>query len=209
MTVPVINTSGRFVLKAPFVAKPTVIYTVIAIREISDLYLKGDNVYKVYYESVGLVNGLNINDEIFDFDEEVRRKPVVVTLEGTDGTIIYVPSNYIVSYPNAGDVVYSRLILSVDLGAIPDIVSVDSVITDIEEIVEARFGVKSHVKINRSYSQHQPSNDEHEILEASRKGSITATQNNYSENLALRNELTDATTKILLMTKILKENNLI
>ena len=112
MNIPVVNAKGRFTLKSPFIAKNTVVYTVIAVRKISDLYLKGEDVYVDYYKSAGLENGVNLNGEVFDFNEEVKSKPVIVTLEGTDGTIIYVPSTYILSSPTSGDVTYSRLILS-------------------------------------------------------------------------------------------------
>lgn len=209
MSIPVMNSKGRFVLKLPFVAKETVIYSVIAIREISDLYIKGENVYKNYYQSVGLVNGTNINGSVFNYDEEVKTKPVIVTLEGTDGTITYVPSSYIISYPNEGDITYSRLVFSADLGAIPDIVAVDAILGDVTELIQSRFGVRAKVNIHRSYSAVQPSNSEHELLEASRLGSIISTSNNYSENQALREELDDALIKIKLMTDILIENNLI
>jgi hypothetical protein len=209
MSIPIINSSGRFVLKTPFVTKTTVIYTVIAVREIADIYIKGEDVYRSYYESVGLVNGVDINGSIFNFDEEVKSKPVIITLEGTDGSITYVPSTYIISYPNAGDVVYSRLVLSADLGAIPDIIPVDSIVSDMAELIEARFGVKSEVRINRSYSQSQPSNEEHDLLEESRVGSIALAENNYSQNQDLKRALADAQVKLALMTTILRENNLI
>ena len=209
MNIPVVNAKGRFTLKSPFIAKNTVVYTVIAVRKISDLYLKGEDVYVDYYKSAGLENGVNLNGEVFDFNEEVKSKPVIVTLEGTDGTIIYVPSTYILSSPTSGDVTYSRLILSVDLGAVPDNVPVDNVMGDVEDIVEARFGVKSTARVNRSYSEIQPTNEEHEILEASRLGSITSSSNNYSAAVELKTKLAAANDKIEAMTQILIENNLI
>lgn len=209
MAVPNINAKGRFSLQLPFVAKPTVVYTVIAIREIADLYLKGDDVYRLYYESVGLINGVNVNGVVFNYEDEVKLKPLIVTLEGTDGTITYVPSTYILTYPISGSVLYSRLILSVDLGGIPDTVPLDSILVDIENMVESKFGVKSIVRVNRSYSEQQPSDSEHALLEASRLGSIESNSNNLSDNIRLKNELVDAYAKIDLMTQILLENNLI
>lgn len=209
MAIPNIDTVGRFVLTNPFVAKPSVIYSVIALRELRDLSIKGVNVYKEFYVSAGLTNETNINGTTFDFTLEVAKNPVIVTLQGSDGNIIYVPSTFIESFPNMGDVTYSRLILSADLGALPDTITVDSILSDIEQIISARFGVNASVKINRAASEKQPTPAEHDILEASRLGSISQTTNNYVEHVRLQRQNVLLEAKIKALTRILVENNLI
>ena len=209
MPIPSLNTSGKFVLTSPFLAKPNVIYTVIAIREIRDLTLKGVDVYTEFYVNAGLLDGVTINGNVFDYATEVSTSPVIVSLQGSDNTIMYVPSSYIETIPQVGDIVYSRLVLSVDLGALPDDVNVDSVLSDIDELVSSRFGITALVKINQVPSDTQPTPDEHAILEASRLGSIKENTNNHVELIKARatNEL--LTAKIKTMTSMLIENNLL
>lgn len=209
MRIPDIYTKGKFELKFPFVAKPNVMYKVIGIREFSDLYIRGVDVYKQFYDAVGLRNGVEVNGSVFDFNVEAALKPVIITLEGTDDSIIYVPSTYMLSYPIEGDVKYSRVVLTADLGALPDSISIDSILEDVEELISARFGIVSTVKIARAYSDRQPSVLEHLILEDSRIGNITLSGNNYSEVIRLKESLSQASAKIQIMTKILVENNLI
>lgn len=209
MPVPTINTSGKFKLKNPFIANERVRYNVTAIREFSDLYIRGVDVYSQYYKPFGLIDGVTLNGSTFSFSAESKLKPVIVTLEGSDDTVIYVPSTYIESYPIVGDVVYSRIILTSDLGALPDTVPLDSILQDMEDLIQARFGVTSVVKIARGYTDRQPTLDEHEVLEQSRVGSITTTHNNFTENQELKDrcEFLDAQVKTL--TQILIENNLL
>lgn len=209
MAIPSIHTTGRFMLTNPFLAKPNVVYTVIALREIRDLTIKGINVYDEFYKSAGLLDGVTINGAVFNYADEVVLSPVIVTLQGTDNTVMYVPSTFIEAFPESGDTVYSRLVLSVDLGALPDSVNVDSILTDLDELVSARFGVRALVRINQIASENQPTSEEHALLEASRIGSIKETTNNFVELIKVRatNEL--LTSKIEVMTRILVENKLI
>lgn len=209
MRVPSLDTRGRFVLTSPFIAKSDVIYSVIALRELADIYLSGIDVYTTYYESAGLVNDVEVNGSVFSFDDESSLSPIIVTLEGTDGSLTYVPSTYIESFPNMGEVTYSRVVLSADVGALPDTVSVASILVDIEDLISSRFGVDATVKINRAFADVQPTSDEHEILEASRIGSISRSDNNYSEIIRLKNLLNLENLKVQSMTRMLVENNII
>lgn len=209
MRVPSLTTRGKFTLKNPFVAKESVVYHVLAIRDFADLYIKGADVYTQFYKTVGLVNGVKINGGEFYFDKEALLKPKIITLKGSDDSIIYVPTTYITSFPTASDILYSRIILSADLGALPDSVSVDSILDDVQELISARFGVVAKVDINRSHSTRQPTNEEHDILEESRMGGISSNDNNYSEVTKYKEKLAQANAKIQVMTKILVENNLI
>lgn len=209
MAIPSIDSVGRFVLTSPFVAKPSVIYSVIALRELRDLTIKGVNVYEEFYVSAGLVNDVLINGSTFDYAAEVAKNPVIVTLQGTDGNIMYVPSTYIESFPNMGDITYSRLVLSADLGALPDTVNLDAILNDINELIQSRFGINAVVKVNRAASERQPTPAEHDILEASRVGSINQVSNNYMDVIRLRDQNRLLGLVVQKLTNVLVENNLI
>lgn len=209
MTNLTINTAGKFVLKKPYVAKESVKYNVTALREFSDLYIKGVDVYSQYYKPYGLIDGVEVNGSTFSFATEAKLNPTIITLEGSDDTVIYVPSTYVESFPVSGDVTYSRLILTADLGALPDSVSLESILQDMEDLIQANFGIRPVVNIARGFTIEQPTMDEHLVLEQSRIGSIAVTQNNFTENNKLKedNALLDSQVKAL--TAILRDNNLI
>lgn len=201
-----INLSGKFKLKLPFVALGHVTYRIIAIREFADLYLRGVDVYNQYYLGYGVENGNLVNGAPFKFEDEAKNNVTIVTLEGNDDTIIYVPSSFIEDYPDKTDVVYSRLILSADLGVLPDNVPVDSILDDVKELIESRFGVTTSVNVVKAFTPRQPTVAEHTVLEASRVGAISSATNNYSENIKLKAALAKANESVRVLTDILVEN---
>lgn len=209
MTTLSIHTAGKFVLKSPYVAKDTVKYSVTALREFSDLYIKGVDVYSQYYKPYGLIDGVEKNGKTFSFAAEAKLNPTIITLEGSDDTVIYVPSTYVESYPIAGDVTYSRLILTADLGALPDEVPLDSILQDVEDLIQAKFGVRPVANVARGYTNEQPTMDEHIVLEQSRIGSITTAQNHFTENNDLKQKNQLLIEQVRSLTRILADNNLI
>lgn len=204
-----VNTSGKFELITPFEAKPNVTYTVSAIREFSDLYIRGIDVYRQYYVVEGIKNGTEINGKVFEFSEEAKLKPTIITLEGNDDTVIYVPSTFVKSYPIKNDVPYSRLILSADLGMLPDSVKLEAILDDVRELIIARFGVLANVDVVRGFADRQPTPEEHQLLEQSRLGMVKNHINNYSETVRLKEALAQANETVDVMSKILIDHNLI
>lgn len=209
MNIPSINTIGKFELNAPYVAKDNVRYRVTAIRKFSDLYIRGVDVYAQFYKPHGLITGQIVNGKLFDFNEEAALSPVIITLEGNDDSVVYVPSTYIKTNPSTTDISYSRMILSVDLGALPDYVNFESVMKDIEGLVETQLGSKAVVKMFRGYTDRQPTVDEHYVLEESRVGAMASSTNDRALVIKAEKTIKELNDKIKVMTKILSENKLI
>lgn len=210
MRLPAMNAKGRFVLKAPFEAKPNVVYEVTAIREFSDLYFQGVDVYREFYLKVGLEDGVTVNKEEFNFSKEVSQYPSIVTLEGSDRSIIYVPSTYIVSFPEVNEVTkYSRLILSMDIGMLPDSLNLDSVLKEVSDLVSKRVGINVVPVLNRAYTPTQPTLEEHLVLENTRLGNIQAIDNTFSEKERYKEENTALQQQVKTLLSILRENGLL
>lgn len=209
MNHPNINTTGYFEVKAPFTIKPKVIYKVTAVRNFSELYISGIDVYSQFYKPHGLISGIEFEGAPFDFAIEAKKEPVIVTLEGRDDTVIYVPSTFILRIPQVTASQYSRIIMSTDLGALPDYVNLESIMVDVQELINKRCGINSTVKLFRGYTDTQPTPEEHAILEQSRLGNIATNENNYSQLVSQTIKVTGLETKIQLMTDILAENGLI
>lgn len=205
-----IHARGRFELLPPFNAKKDVIYEVTAIREFSDLYLQGIDVYTHYYEKLGIREGVDLNGKLFSFDDEVKNNPAIVTLEGTDRTVIYVPTTFIVKYPEVDErLLYSRMILSADLGILPDDVNLDTVSKEVEELVSKRVGKTAKVVLTKAISTTQPTIEDHIKLENTRKGNIKSMENNFSELEKYKKQNQQLQKQIETLTRILVENGLL
>lgn len=110
---PPINTTGQYILRAPWtIPDPTRSYKCEAIDGFEALALRGVDVYKTYYDPKG--------DLSASYNEDKAAGINIITLIGQDATdVIYVPSSYILQYPNQFDVPYGRVVISVDVGPLP------------------------------------------------------------------------------------------
>lgn len=201
---PPLHAQGRYVTKSPWELPGTLIYECIAIRTFEDVYKLGIDVYDTYYVPMGLVNS-----PTFNFSDEKTAKANIITLRGSDGSIVYIPDTYILSYPNAGTVKYQHVVLSVSLGAMPEYLDLAPLSRAIENMVSGRVGATVTVKEVVAPTNDQPTKENHEILEAARLGSITMYENDYTrlkkeeaKSALLQSKLTSA-------LAILRANNLL
>lgn len=208
--VPSIHARGRFELKRPFHAKPDVIYEVTAIRELSDIEQQGIDVYETFYEQYGITDGVTLDGHEFNFEKEVEKNPFIVTLEGTDRTIIYVPSTFIIKFPDVNDqLLYSRMVIALDIGMLPDDVNLDTQLKEIADLAQARIGTKVVPKLVRAMSTTQPTLEQHLLMENNRKGNIKTSQapivqiDNYKKEINLLNH------QIQTLLEVIKENGLL
>jgi hypothetical protein len=200
---PPLNTTGRYVLRTPWAANPGVLYTCAAIRSFDDIYKLGLDVYKTYYEPMGVTEGAIISGNAFNFQQEKLLKPNIITLLGVDNTVIYVPDTFIAKYPDLSEVKYSHMILSVSLGALPDYLDLTDLKNNISDLVTSLTGVSSTVREHRAPSTSNPTSAQHEALEASRTALITATQTKTALLLKSQADLTLANQKIQSLTAII------
>lgn len=201
---PPLHIKGRFTTKSPWELPPTVIYECIAIRTFEDVYKQGIDVYDTYYKPMGLITGSQ-----FNFAEQVDKGANIITLKGSDNSIVYIPDTYILSFPQEGLVRYQHVVIGTSLGALPDFLDLSALKLEIENLVSATVGSDTTAYITSVPSVDQPTQEQHEILEAGRVGSITRYENHYTrlkkeeaKNLILQE-------KINTLITVLKANNLI
>lgn len=170
--IPEIGLKGFYTFKKPWVAKEGIAYTCLAIRSFSDVLKLGTDPYYTYYKSVGLEDGKDITgtSEKFSYAKEVANSVNIITLEGGDGSVMYVPSSYILKMPDITLVPYSRVILSVDLGALPDSLDLSSIKEDVASLVAARMNINPTVEIGTVPVENNPTQIKHAELEATRLG---------------------------------------
>lgn len=167
---PPINTRGRYLLLSPFDALivPNEIYECVAIRQFSEIEELGQKVYDTYYKPFNVPNAL--------YGEDKRLDANIITLATITGEYFYVPDTFIAEFPNGGTVAYHRVVLSIDLGPIPETLDltflqqqISSVTTDVVGLSGDREPI---VYVAIAPTRGVIDAGEHEIMEAARDASI-------------------------------------
>jgi hypothetical protein len=119
----------------------------------------------------------------------------IVTLESNDGPTIDVPSGYIALAPIEAPVAYSRLVLSVDIGDVPDSLVLDEVMSDVKVVADGIIGAESRVTIHKLPATKVYSFDESVVFEQEREAFKVNYLSFYSAKIAADEELAALKTK--------------
>lgn len=198
---PPIQCRGRYILRTPWEAVPTMVYTTIALRKFRDIEELGDDVFELYYATMGLSRTEYAND--------ARDGAVIVTLADEVGNYIYVPDTYIVRYPDMGDVKYQHVILSISMGAIPEYVPLDALKQMISSLASDMIGVTNVVSEHIGPSRSLVTPEQHELAEAARVAAITMRTSERAELLKEKNKRVALEEQNLVLIQILRDNGLL
>ena len=202
MARPSIYARGVYVLNSPWSADSDTIYSCQSIRSFEELHERNIDPFEAFYQPKGLSQS--------DFQQDADAAATIVTLISEDGTeVIYVPDTYIASFPDTGNIPYHHVILSVDLGGLPETLGLDLIKQQIATTAIEVIGAEAEVNTHIAPTTGTVTNDEHLTLEAARLANIETTRTDRQKYLEQR-EYSDALEKrIETLETILKENNLI
>lgn len=164
--IPPIGTAGIYQLKAPFAShlQPSVSYRCDAVRRVSDMVEAGIDPFAEFYETNGI-------DES-KYNQDLLNNVCIVSLVSAAGHWVYVPSSYILSYPNVNGVPYRVMLLGVELGPIPDYMDLSVVKSSVADVVRDTIGITPQIKeVAISPIQNFSQND-HDVVEANRQAAI-------------------------------------
>ncbi len=200
---PGIYARGAYTLSSPFTIDTTKEYVCIAIRSFDEMAQQGVKVFETIYQPKNISQA--------DYNAHKLQGVAIVALAPTDPTlpIVYVPDNYIASFPNMGTIPYSNLVISLKLGAMADYIGVDSLITQLQNVVSNVIGVTCEVAVHKLPSADAVTPDQHAAIEASREAAITLRTTDYVRNIELVNQATELNTKISMLEQILIDNGLL
>lgn len=173
--LPPIGTSGVFQLKSPFdkEIQSTKVYEVDALRRFDDVEANGIDVYKTYYQP------FEISQDVYKEDQ--KNEEVIVTLTNDTTKPLYVPSSYINSFPTNDIVPYARIVLSVDLGMLPDSMDLSDLQSQVQGAVSDVIGVDDTVvNINAAASTDVITQAEHLSLQANREQAKAERDSDYA-----------------------------
>ena len=196
--IPPLNTKGIYTLRDPWESDFTRVYTCIGIQRFAALAANNVDVFAKYYEPRGL------SRETYDADNALGA--AILTLANDYTAPIYVPSTYVVSYPNMAAVKYNHTLLSVDLGGLYDGIPLDGVVEQIQNGCEGVIGVKPTVAIHIAPSRGVVTPENHQVIEANRQAAITNNTTNAQLLLQKDKTIADQKAKIAILTKIWQDN---
>ena len=191
--LPDIGSSGIFTLKSPYdvLVKPKVMYTCKAIRNLNDCLAEGLDPFSYYYESVGLTET--------DYNADLKNDVSIVSLQTKDGEWLYIPSNYIIKFPDMNGIVYRAIMLGISLGAVPDTLKLDALKTSMTNLVRDALGVDSVVKEVVISVPSIVSKESHDMIETARLSKSTI---NKSDSLKLSKANQDLASARLKITEL-------
>lgn len=134
--LPQLGTAGHFTLATPLDLHltPGVRYTVVGTRLISDYLTDQVDVLALVYIPNGLTEA--------DFAADQAENMAIVTLQGSDGHVYYVPVRYIQSAPKTDGVGYHDVALQVGLGPMPLGYDYASFQAELSDVVYDRLGIR-------------------------------------------------------------------
>jgi hypothetical protein len=189
------------VVKEPFVTDPSVLYTCAAIRTFRDIRERGFDPFVEFYQPMGLTQTQ------FNEDEELGAS--VITLVSDSDPTLYIPTSFILSYPNQHFVPYNHVVLSVSLGLVPDYVDYTFLQDQISGVVSDVIGVESDVKLHIAPTREALSPEEHEVLEVSRLSAVQMRVTDHARVLELERKNQKLLDQLATLETIIKQNNLV
>ena len=198
--IPVVGSSGVFILREPFAEKiqKNVSYTCQGLRRISEYLANNENPQETIYTANKIADSV--------YTEDLANDTQIASLQGETGQWLYIPVRYIISYPNPNGVKYRSLALSVALPSMPVDRSYSSLEASIRNIVREQLGVDCVIeKIETSKITLVPI-EKHHASEVSRgviSGTPSTDRGLYVKTLQ---QLTDARAHIATLEKYITDH---
>lgn len=139
--LPPPKVTGSWEIASPFVVPKDVTFTLIAIREFKDLLDQRVDVYLRYYSPLGIPRS--------KYEEDLKGGACLLTLDSATGGTYYIPNSYVINYPAASALTFRRVVLSIDLGMVPQEDGLlDNVTAKVSTVVSESFGRKPQVEVH-------------------------------------------------------------
>lgn len=164
--IPEIGSVGKFSFKDPY-SKLTPIETKLvckSIRKITELLSRNESVFELHYKPHGLTEA--------QYKQDLKDDVSIISLQAESGVWFYVPSSYLLSYPNTNGVIYTRIILGVGLGAISDNLDLTGINAAISGLIYDQLGLRCEIKPVVASQSTVVSYEDHEKIELIRKSNI-------------------------------------
>lgn len=193
---PPVHATGRYEVKTPFTLVDKVDYTCHAIRTFNDCIERGMDIFNDIYIPAGVGRDKFLDDEVKGIN--------IITLMSSGQTTVYIPDSFILSYPNMGEAIPQRLIVSVDLGVISSHWDEQYLLTKIKNLASDVVGSEPKVTLHsipvlgRASANDVPALDNvREIDINNRTSDYAKSQKLEKSNTLLRDKVTSLEAKVI------------
>jgi hypothetical protein len=202
LIIPTIGSAGSYSLSPPYnvYTDNQVIFTCTGVRTIGDYLAAGEDVKTNIYVKYGLTDSDYIND--------VKDNTPIVTLQDDNGTWLYIPARFILSYPVTSGVVYHGIALVVSLGLMQINHDMSTVNTLIENTVYDALGITPKVSSGEISKPVILTHDDSDLLETARKNKATLVLSDRGKSLNLEMQLNSSRQKIRELETFIRSKNL-
>lgn len=182
--IPPVGTSGVYKLASPFntLLQANMSYRCDAVRRIADFLEVGLEPFVEFYEPRGLTKAA--------YDLDLQNQVCIVSLVSAGGHWVYVPSTYILSYPDINGVPYAVMVLGLELGAIPNYKDLTGLKQAIANLTRDTIGITPTVREVAISAVQKLSQADHDALENAREAAINNSQTDRAKLFAAQAELT-------------------
>lgn len=199
--IPPIEAKGRFSVKAPFQLNEGTIYRCTALRRFSDIENQGVRIHETYYEPVDL--------SPTDVENDRREGAYIVTLESDGKAPVYIPTTYITGYPDGAYRNYQRVVISAEIGPMPDYIDLSFMEASLKTLVSDTIGVEPRVALGVAPMTTQVTPEDHELREVARVNAIKNRTTDHAKLLAERQKNQRLESRVAILEQILRQNDLI
>lgn len=196
--IPDLGLAGVYTLKTPFaeLMSPNVTYTCKGIRGLDDIVAEGLDPQEIYYTAHGIADSV--------YQSDLKDNVKIISLQSGVGNWLYVPSSYILAYPNNNGVKYYAVMLGVSLGALPENFNLSAYKELVSNLTIDSIGVTPTIKeviisaaTNVDYASHA-------LIATSRANKITLIQSDAAKNAKLTADITVCRNKITELENYIK-----
>lgn len=162
---PLINMRGLYKLIQPWSIANTVLYTCKSLQTFSQIEDNGQSGYELYYEPQGLSQDA--------YKQDLAAGAILCGLFGDDGTVIYVPDVYILTYPSQDSPQFSNFVLSALIGPMRSNTNFEFVKSKVSEVLSDTLGFQPEIFVDALDNSTVLTPQEADALEAGRTAAIT------------------------------------
>lgn len=200
--LPMLGAAGIYKLKAPFDADllTNTQYTCVAIRKLVEIVAGGGDPFTDYYVPKSLDKSVYSTDLANDIS--------IVTLQAADNSMVFVPSSYLAAYPDGGGVPYRVMLLSANIGAVPDSLDLTPIQQKIQDDVAGILGIQGvTVRVSAISNVTLLDTQTAQATESARQANITNTITDYAKLIQVTAQRDQALQRITELENYILSNN--
>lgn len=198
--IPSIGTKGNWSASAPFdtILSSTSVYECVGARKLAEIMASGEDGYVKYYKASGAT--------FEDYVKDVQAGVCIISLVSGNGQWCYIPHTKLAATPSMAGVKYSRVVIGVQLGEVPEIMDLTALTDTIEQAVHHFLAITVGAQIMVTSATVIKTQEEHDARMAGIAAMRNLNKNDYTRNIELTAEITSLRNKLLIAERYILDH---